>query len=155
MAQINRHRLHLLISGLFGLVAIAYGVALLTSAYSSFAKDFIHRQQIQNLEHRTGKSYAQWQQEQSLQCSKEFAESKETQDWKEVHHRICMSIPVMELVPDTDVVLAFLAARVHWLIGYVLAGALVAWLVGFLFAKAIPIGALRFWAWLTTSGKAQ
>lgn len=155
MAQINRNRLHALVSGLCALLAIAYGLVLLTSVYSAFAKSFINQQQIQNLERRTGKSYAEWQQGQSVQCTKEFAERKEAPEWKDVHYRICMSIPVMELVPDTDVVLEFLAAKGHWVIGYILAGALAAWLAGFLVAKAIPAAASRFWAWITTHEKAQ
>lgn len=155
MAQINRGRLQLLISALCALVAVGYGVAMLTSAYTAFAKGFIHQQQVQSLERRTGKSYAQWQQEQSVQCSKEFSESREAQGWEEVHYRICMSIPVMELVPESDVALAFLAEKAHWLIGYILAAVFITWFMGFLIVKAIPAGTSRFWTWLTTNNKTQ
>jgi hypothetical protein len=122
VAQINRSRLQLLISAICGLVVVGYGVDFLTSAYTSFAKGFIHQQQVQSLEGRTGKSYAQWQQEQSVECSKEFGKSRGAQEWKEVHYRICMSIPVLEPVPESDVALAFLAERAHWFIGYIFGG---------------------------------
>jgi len=153
VAQINRSRLQLLIYALCALVAVGYGVVLLTSAYTPFAKRFIHQQQVQSLELRTGKSYAQWQQEQSVQCSKEYAGSREAQEWMEIHYRICMSIPVTELVPESDVALAFLAEKAHWFFGYILSTVFITWFMGFLVVKAIPAGTSRFWTWLTTNEK--
>ena len=155
MAQINRNRLHLLLSGLCALLAIGYGLVLLSSTYSSFANGYTRQQYIQMLEKRTGKSYAQWQQEQSVICTKEFAESKETQEQKEFLYRVCMSIPVMVPVSDSDVMLAFSIARAHWVLGYILGAIVIAWFAGFLIAKALPTGTSRFWTWLTSSGKAQ
>jgi hypothetical protein len=155
VARINRNRLHLLLSTLCGLVAIGCGFVLLSSAYSTFANGYTRQQYIQMLEKRTGKSYAQWQQEQSVICTKEFAESKETQEQKELLYRICMSIPVMVPVPASDVMWAFSIARAHWVLGYIFSAIVVAWLAGFLIAKAIPTGTSRFWTWLTSSGKAQ
>jgi hypothetical protein len=137
------------------LVAIGYGLVLLSSTYSSFADGYIRQQQIQILEKRTGKSYAQSQQEQSVICTKEFAESKETQEQKEFLYRICMSIPVLVPVSDADVVLAFSMARAHWVLGYILGAIAIAWLAGFLIAKALPTGTSRLWAWLTSSRKTQ
>ncbi len=155
MAQINRNRLHLLLSGLCGLVAFGYGLVLLSSAYSSFANGYTRQHYIQMLERRTGKSYVQWQQEQSVICTKELAESKETQEEKEFLYRRCMSIPVMVPLYDAHVMLAFSKARAHWVLGYMFGATLAAWLAGFLIAKALPTGTSRFWAWLTSGGKAQ
>lgn len=160
MAQINRNRLHLLVSSLCGVAALGLGMFLVFSVYSPFKDQFLHKQYIQVLEQRTGKSYTQWQEEQSVRCSKEVAESKDTGGgvyslYPEEHrahlYQICMSVPITSLIPDSAVWLAFASANALWALGYVLTAAFSAWFVGFLVAKALPRAVSQFWGWLTSS----
>ena len=154
--------LHLLLSAIGGAVALGFGVMLLMANYSVFSDDYTRQRYIQALEQRTGKSYAEWREEQRVRCSKKVAESKETpplqfalypQDWKEHLHRICMMIPVTEPVPDSDVVVVFSKTTGHWVLGYVVVTLALAWLFGFMLAKALPRGTSAFWSWLTSGAK--
>lgn len=162
MAKINRHQLHLLISTIAALLIFGYGVVMLSAEYRAFSESYTHERYVKALEQRTGRPYAQWREEQIVRCSREVAENKETppflfalapEEWKAHLHRICMMIPITELVPESEIASAFARTVAHWVISYTVVATLLAWVLGWVSAKGIPRAMSSFWAWLTSGDK--
>lgn len=162
-ASINPSRLHLLLSATCGVVALAYGIYLLTAEYPPFASNFTERRHIQAIERETGKPYAEWKNERAIYCSKHETEIEDSgggvfafdpQGQRELLFEACMNgISAEDIVPNGEIRTAFMKAAALPALAYAGGTIVAAWLIGFLFARAIPIGSKRLWRWLTSNEK--
>jgi len=167
MTSINPNRLHLLISSICGVVALAYGAHLLALEYSPFSANLIEQRQIKAIERNTGKPYAEWQKDRTIYCSKQEAESKglgggggggifslDPQGQREILYQACMN-PIFESIPNAEIRTAFMKVTFPLAAAFAIGAIVASWLIGFLLTKAIPAGSNRLWIWLTSGGRSK
>jgi len=161
--SINPNRLHLLISVMCGVIALAYGAHLLSVGYAPFANSFTERRQIEAIERSTGKPYTEWQKDKAIYCSKQVADTQDLgsgifafdpRGQGEIQYQACMN-PVFDVIPNAEVRTAFIKATLLPASAYAVGAIVSAWLIGFLLAKAIPAGSNRLWVWLTSGGRSK